>query len=82
MAQYGNQFAYSTDGQWHEVVDIYFTADETNRMNQRVDIKSGVQDNKFTLQINGFFNDHIAPKQYFSRNPNGISPIIDFNQLP
>ena len=82
MAQYGNQFAYSTVGQWHEVVDIYFTADETNRMNQRVDIKSGVQDNKFTLQINGFFNDHIAPKQYFSRNPNGISPIIDFNQLP
>lgn len=79
---YANQYAYSTDRQWHEITEARFTSDNTRRNRHRLDIKSGSEGNSFFLQINGFFNDIMAPNQVITRQAGGEIPAIDFDRLP
>src|SRR5690606_23092453 len=46
-ANYNNQWVYTTDNQWHELINAKFTADATARKESRMDYAGGVNGNQF-----------------------------------
>lgn len=81
-ANFGNQWAITNKGQWHEVTNIKFTADNTANMNYRKDYAGGVSGEAFYLRNCGFFDDFTATKKMFSRKSTLQSkPVIDFSLL-
>ncbi|MCX2679236.1 DUF3472 domain-containing protein [Galbibacter sp. EGI 63066] len=78
---YGNQWVYSTEDVWHEMIEAKFTADATARKGARLDYAGGAEDNIFFMKNCGFFNDNTTIDSYHQRTANGVAPNIDFSQL-
>ena len=82
LGNYDNQWIMNTKGQWIEIIQAKFTADNTALKGYRVDYGGGQKDGKFYLRNCGFFNDNTALDQNFSRPAKGKPPVIDFSKLP
>jgi hypothetical protein len=82
MAYYNNQWIYTKDGEWVELTNARFTADNTARQGARLDYKGGASTGKgFFLQNCGFFNDNTVIDSVFDRNPTNIRPDIKWDEL-
>ena len=82
MAQYSNQWVYSTSGKWTELTRIKFTADATARKESRMDYTGGAEKNYFFLKNCGFFSITTPIDSFFERERNGTPPEINFDALP
>ena len=82
LGNYDNQWIMNAKGQWKELTQARFTADNTARKGYRVDYDGGQEDGKFYLRNCGFFSDNTALDQNFSRTAKSKPPIIDFSKLP
>jgi len=78
---YSNQWVRDSEGKWHELSDIKFTADATARKESRLDYSGGVENGMFFLRNCGFFSDMTKMDQSFSRPKTGKRPEIDFAGL-
>ena len=81
-AYYSNHWERTVKGAWLESTTATYTCDATGTNKQRLDFKGGVENGKFFLQTNGFFNDNVAPNQNFTRPATNVAPQIDLNALP
>jgi hypothetical protein len=79
---YRNQWARTKDGKWIELSSAGFSADETARVQARMDYKGGEENGGFFLQNGGFLNDYTDIYTSFSRPETGKAPEIDFAGLP
>jgi len=79
--EYKNQWAYDTDGQWHELTKARFTADATARKGNRLDYAGGAEDKVFFMKNCGFFDETTDLDIDFYRSANGVAPDIDFESL-
>jgi len=79
---FDNQWAYDTEGQWHELTTANYTADATAREGVRFDYDGGVAGQRFYLRNCGFFNDKSDFDVRLTRTAIGVAPTIDFNSLP
>ena len=82
LGNYDNQWVMNAKGQWKELTQARFTADNTARQGYRVDYDGGEEDGKFYLRNCGFFNDNTELDQNFSRTAKNKPPVIDFSKLP
>lgn len=80
-ANYNNQWVYTTDKQWHELIKAKFTADATARKESRMDYAGGVNGNQFFMENCGFFSETTPIDSEFTRTANGVAPNIDFTKL-
>ncbi len=78
---YGNQWTYTTAGQWVELTNGKFTTDATGSGGFRMDYKGGLERGGFFLQDCGFFDDYVAGNTAFARNATGSQPNIDWEGL-
>lgn len=82
-ANYKNQWAIDSEGNWHEVTAATFTADNTARENYRKDYAGGTEGSSFFLKNCGFFNDFTPIRTTLQRKASGKEhPEIDFKKLP
>jgi Domain of unknown function (DUF5077)/Domain of unknown function (DUF3472) len=81
-AEYGNQWARTTNGTWTEATKGSFSVDATGSNNQRADYAGGKQGAKFFLKMNGFFNETVTPGSTFTRTASGVAPTINLSALP
>ncbi len=81
-ANYGNQWAISSNGAWNEITWAWYDVDPTGLNNQRADFAGGSASNQFYLRNDGFFTPSVASGQWFSRIPNGVHPNVDLMNLP
>ncbi|MEN8248441.1 MAG: DUF3472 domain-containing protein [Bacteroidota bacterium] len=79
---YTNQWAYTTESQWHELTSATFTADATARKGARLDYFGGSEGQRFFLQNCGFTNDNLEIGSKLERLPSNNIPDIDFSSLP
>jgi len=79
---YSNQWVYTTKKQWVELTKIKFTADATARKESRMDYSGGIENGVFFLRNCGFFSDTTPIDSYFERQPGGVLPQINFDELP
>ena len=79
---YTNQWVCNTNGVWFEMVRARFTADATARKESRMDYSGGIENGVFYLKNCGFFSETTPLDIYFNRPATGISPHIDFSNLP
>jgi hypothetical protein len=79
---YTNQWVCNTNGVWFEMVRARFTADATARKESRMDYSGGIENGVFYLKNCGFFSETTPLDIYFNRPATGISPDIDFSNLP
>ena len=80
-----NQWIRDTKGEWHELTNIYFTADNTARKENRLDYSGGVLNEGFYMKNCGFSNERTEIGTEFQRPASNTPPIIDFealNQIP
>ncbi|MNF04916.1 hypothetical protein D3C80_2045350 [compost metagenome] len=84
MANYGNQWACDTNGNWHELTNAKFTGDQTARKGFRQDYAGGLSKdhNSFFLRNGGFFSDYVKLDEQFDRLSRKSKPEIDFSKLP
>ncbi|HXK00045.1 MAG TPA: DUF3472 domain-containing protein [Gelidibacter sp.] len=80
-ANYNNQWIYTTNKEWIELMNAKFTADATARKEARMDYGGGVVENEFYMENCGFFSETIPIDTEFTRLPNGVAPDIDFSKL-
>ena len=81
-ALYGNQWACDVKGQWHEVTEARFTGDDIANRGYRMDRAGGSAGKEFFLRNGGFFEDPVALKSVFKREPTTAKkPDIDFKKL-
>ena len=81
-AYWSNQWVRLANGTWTEVTAFTFTVDATGKNKQRQDYAGGVENGKFFLRMDGFFNDNVSPGTGFSRPATGQQPVIDLDALP
>lgn len=81
-AYWTNQWVRLKNGQWKEITEFTFSVDATGKNKQRQDYAGGVDDGKFFLQMDGFFNDNTIPGTRFTRPASGKPPVINFEKLP
>ncbi|MBI9061483.1 MAG: DUF3472 domain-containing protein [Marinilabiliaceae bacterium] len=81
-ANYLNQWVFSTAGEWVEMTEAKFTADNTARNAERLDYAGGVYNDGFYLKNCGFFNENTTIDSWLTRKATGIAPSIDFDKLP
>ena len=81
-AYWSNQWVRLADGTWREVTAFTFTVDATGKNKQRQDYAGGVENGKFFLRMDGFFNDHVSPGTGFTKPATGQHPAIDLEALP
>jgi len=79
---YTNQWFYDADGKWNEITKMRFTADATARKENRMDYAGGAEGESFFLQNCGFFSETTPIDTIFERVPTGITPVINFSDLP
>ncbi|MDR1516483.1 MAG: DUF3472 domain-containing protein [Dysgonamonadaceae bacterium] len=80
-AYYRNQWVYTTDGQWVELLDGKFTVDATGRPGWRMDYKGGLEGKGFFLQNCGFFNDYVPADTEFRRASSGKPPKVNLKKI-
>jgi len=82
-ANYKNQWAVDSEGNWYEVTAATFTADNTARENYRKDYAGGTEGTSFFLKNCGFFNDFTPIRTSLQRKASGKEhPEIDLKKLP
>lgn len=81
-ALYTNQWICDTKNNWHELTKAKFTADATARKDARLDYAGGVENGKFFMKNCGFFNERTKIDTWFTKEPKGRTPDIDFSKLP
>lgn len=81
-AYWSNQWVRLAGGAWMEVTAFTFTVDATGKNKQRQDYAGGVENGKFFLRMDGFFNDHVSPGSGFTKPATGQQPVIDLEALP
>jgi len=79
---FSNQWVADKNGNWTEVNEAKFTADNTARTGYRMDYGGGEENGVFYLRNCGFFSDYTAVDTFFTRPLTGEKPEIDFNVLP
>jgi len=83
LAKYKNQWVADASGNWHEIIEATFSADNTARINYRKDYSGGTDGDAFFLKNCGFFNDFTPIKTALNRKKSGKAhPAIDFSKLP
>lgn len=79
---FSNQWVADTDENWIEIDQAKFTADNTARVEYRLDYAGGEENGQFYLRNCGFFDDYTAIGELFKRPKANQKPAIDFNELP
>jgi hypothetical protein len=79
--QFGNQWVYTTEGDWIELDKATFTADATASQGHRLDYIGGTQGDHFFLKNCGFFNGSVGVGTSFVRTSSQEAPNIDFSNL-
>lgn len=77
-----NQWVKDNTGNWHELSNAGFTADNTARTGYRKDYAGGVEAGRFYLKNCGFFDAYTPIGKQFERQKNNRPPEIDFSALP
>lgn len=72
-ALFGNQWARTSDGQWHEIVTATFSHDPTGKAD-RLDRFMGVEQGQFFLSHGGFVSGFTQFGEKFERPPLGKPP--------
>lgn len=80
--RFGNQWAFTSKGEWKELTEGMFTYDATARAQVRMDYAGGVEEDCFYLRNGGFFPDNTEFKSIFTRSANGNTPDVDVKKLP
>ncbi len=81
-AYWSNQWVRLAGGSWTEVTAFTFTVDATGKNKQRQDYAGGVENGKFFLRMDGFFNDNVSPGTLFTKPAAGQQPDINLGALP
>jgi hypothetical protein len=81
-AEYGNQWARTTDGAWSELTAARFTGDATAVNGQRMDYAGGMREGRFYLRNGGFFSNVVPLNQHFTRPATGSAPAVNVSTLP
>jgi hypothetical protein len=76
-----NQWVCDDQGNWHELTQAIFTADQTAKKESRLDYSGGVENQGFYLKNFGFTSDYTEIGSKFTRRPIGIAPKINFESL-
>jgi len=76
-----NQWIYDTEGNWDEINEARFSADNTARKEARLDYSGGVENNGFFLKNCGFTNDHTPIGEMFNRPKGNSPPNVNFKAL-
>lgn len=79
--RFGNQWVFTTDGEWIELTEGRFTIDNTGRSGIRLDYDGGVDGEAFYLRNCGFFDGTVPYGTCFSRPATGCAPQVDFDAL-
>lgn len=79
---FNNQWIVDNKGNWKEVNQARFTADNTARVGFRMDYAGGVEGGKFFLRNCGFFSDYTPIGKVFDRPYTNQKPNIDLSKLP
>ena len=79
---YTNQWIYNTKKEWIEISKMKFTADSTARKESRIDYSGCAEGKSFFLKNCGFFNETTTIDSWFERQRSGISPVLNFGELP
>lgn len=78
---YYNQWVYSTKGEWIEINEAKFSADNTARKDARFDYSGGLGNDGFYLKNCGFTNDHTVIGEMLIREKMDTPPNIEFKLL-
>lgn len=81
-AHWSNQWVRLASGTWSEVTEFKFTVDATARNRQRLDYAGGMEDGKFFLKMDGFFDDNVLPNTLFRKPATGRQPELDLTTIP
>lgn len=76
-----NQWTFNTEGNWDEINEARFSADNTARKEARLDYSGGVENNGFFLKNCGFTNDHTPIGEMFNRPKGNTPPKVNFKAL-
>jgi hypothetical protein len=79
---FNNQWYCDDKGNWSEVNEMRFTADNTGNKGYRMDYSGGLEKESFYLKNCGFFDNYTATQSIFTRPFGRHKPKIDFNNLP
>lgn len=79
---FSNQWVIDNKGNWIEIDQAKFSADNTARVGYRMDFAGGEEQGQFYLRNCGFFNDYTAFGETFTRTKSNQKPNINFEDLP
>lgn len=79
---FGNQWVIDKQGNWFEIKQAKFSADNTARVGYRLDYSGGSEKGKFYLHNFGFFDHYTPIGTAFERALMKRQPNIDFKKLP
>ncbi len=81
-AYYLNQWVRNKDGNWFPVSKARFTGDATAQKGYRMDYAGGIEDGKFFMKNDGFFNESTPLRsEFFLPKVPDVAPVIDFEAL-
>lgn len=80
--EFGNQWIRSQDGQWKELTNAQFTADNTARKAYRLDYAGGLNGQRFFLRNCGFFDTYTPINTPLARSASKRAPAINIDALP
>ncbi len=82
-AEFSNQWVRSKEGQWYELTNAQFTADNTARKSFRMDYAGGLSNSqRFFLRNCGFFDAYTPHNTPLVRPAQKQPPGIDIQHLP
>ncbi len=76
-----NQWVCNSSGEWYEITEAKFSADQTAKKGARLDYSGGVENRGFYLKNCGFTDDHLAIGTALIREKLSQPPEIDFELL-
>jgi hypothetical protein len=82
LAEFGNQWVKTVDGQWIELTKARFTHTALGQYKDRIDRGAGVIANRFYLTNGGFEAEKIEFNDEINRPPSGQQPQIPLDSLP
>ncbi|MCJ8165687.1 DUF3472 domain-containing protein [Pontibacter sp. E15-1] len=78
---FSNQWARDANGNWIELANAHFTADNTARAGYRMDYAGGQSGDDFYLRNCGFFNNYTPIGSRFKRPLKGKAPQVNLAGL-
>lgn len=81
-AEYANQWAADTEGNWQELTEARFTGDDIANRSYRLDFAGGAEGSHFFMRNGGFFDENVKPGSRFTRTATpDKKPVIDLKKL-